>query len=54
MSIMGLIWSKQVIFGENGENKSKFGESGEKIFCQKFLKKSFSQVRGHELGKKCH
>ena len=37
-----------------GRHRSKFRESGQKIFSQNVSKNYFSQVYGHKFGQKCH
>ena len=64
MSLMGAIWSKLVVFGENGQNwvilgpkwrhRPKFRESGQIFFSLQFFKNNFCQVYGHKFGQKCH
>ena len=64
MSSMVSIWSKYVIFCENGQNwvileakqrhRSIFGNSGQKSLSLKVDKNYFSQVYGHKFGQKCH
>ena len=64
MSLMRSIWSKLVIFGENGQNwfilgpkwrhRPKFSEIVQKKFSLNVSKNYFSQVYGHKIGQKCH
>ena len=62
MSLIGSIWSKLVVFRENGQNWVIWGQNGAtgqnlgklvKIFSLKVSKNYFSQVYGHKIGQKC-
>ena len=68
ISLMGSIWPKMVIIGENGQNCvilayfgaqndvicQKFAEIGQIIFSLKFSKNYLFQVYGHIFYQKCH